>query len=335
MASYQEVLAERDRLKRRIVELEQRIRLLEGSTALVMARKLHAYRRPVLGILKLAMAANRVRRKLSGGEPPLYAPDTAILDVDFSVAGLDPKRETILLVSHDASQTGAPILCWNIARELKKTFNVVTVLIEGGVLAASFADVSSVVVGPLGPETRQVPRARKVAYNLAHTYKPLFVIANTAESRYLAAALAQVKVPVVALIHEFAAGLFPKGTMQSVFDWSSEIVFPASVVRDSFLPGYQSLRYKRARILCQGQSVVPPRVHDNTRDPSQPTRDELLAKLRPTGNEEALLVVGMGPADFRKGARPVPCHSAYRGAAGAPGKVPLGLGRQRARSRCS
>jgi glycosyltransferase involved in cell wall biosynthesis len=301
MASYQELLSERDRLKRRITELEARIRLLEGSTALVMARKLHGFRTQVLWLLKIALWAAKIRRRLLGSHPALPRPDMAVLDVEFPTKGLDPKRETVLLVSHDASLTGGPVLAWNIATELSKTFNVVSVLIQGGVLTKTFAEASSVVVGPLGIETHQAPRARKVAHQLARVYRPSFAIANTAESRYLAAPLAQEGIPVITLIHEFAASLFPRGTMQQAFDWSAEIVFPAAVVRDSFLPTYQSLFYKPVRILPQGQSVVPRDPALDKHDPNQPTKDALLKILRPEGRENAMLIVGMGPASVRKG----------------------------------
>jgi glycosyltransferase involved in cell wall biosynthesis len=302
MVSQQELLLERERLKRRLAEQEHRIRQLEGSTALVLARRLHGIRRQVLWLLKLALFANRVRRRLMGIRIGLPAPDMRLLDVEFPAGRIDPARETVLLISHEASQTGAPILAWNIASQLSQTFNVVTVLILGGVLAHAFDDVSAAVVGPLGIETHQPLRARKVAFQLARRYKPLFAIANTAESRYLASPLAQEGIPVVSLIHEFAASLSPKMTMQQVFDWSAEIVFPAALVRDSFLPEYKSLSYKTTRLLPQGQSILPPAMR---RKPSHAGDDasaaELAAKLRPLARD-SLVVVGMGPADFRKGA---------------------------------
>ena len=64
---------------------------------------------------------------------------------------LAPDRPTVLVVSHEASRTGAPILAWNICRELRNRCNVVTLLLGGGGIASYFAEACNVVVGPYRP----------------------------------------------------------------------------------------------------------------------------------------------------------------------------------------
>ena len=56
---------------------------------------------------------------------------------------IDPKRETILVVSHEATRTGAPILAYNIVKRLSPQYNVVTVLLSGGNIVPAFATVSA------------------------------------------------------------------------------------------------------------------------------------------------------------------------------------------------
>ena len=50
----------------------------------------------------------------------------------FDRQRLDPSRETILLIVHDASRTGAPIIAYNIALRLRQKYNVVAVLLAAG-----------------------------------------------------------------------------------------------------------------------------------------------------------------------------------------------------------
>ena len=52
---------------------------------------------------------------------------------------MDATRDNVLLVVHEASRTGAPVLGWNIARHLSERHNVVTILLGEGPLVADFA----------------------------------------------------------------------------------------------------------------------------------------------------------------------------------------------------
>ncbi|MFP3733054.1 hypothetical protein SB690_20050, partial [Bacillus sp. SIMBA_006] len=54
----------------------------------------------------------------------------AVGSIPMPVDKLDPTRPTVLVVVHEASRTGAPILGWNIARVLKQHANVVAVVLR-------------------------------------------------------------------------------------------------------------------------------------------------------------------------------------------------------------
>jgi transposase-like protein len=53
------------------------------------------------------------------------------------------------LVSHEASRTGAPILCLELARRMRGRHNVVVLLLQGGAMTEAFKAAADVVVGPL------------------------------------------------------------------------------------------------------------------------------------------------------------------------------------------
>ena len=45
------------------------------------------------------------------------------------ILALDPRKETIIVVSHEASRTGAPVLSLNLVMAFKQKYNVITMLL--------------------------------------------------------------------------------------------------------------------------------------------------------------------------------------------------------------
>ena len=61
---------------------------------------------------------------------------------------IDTNKETVIVVSHEASATGAPILAFNICKELSKKANVITIVLRNGPLLSDFKSVSIAVLVP-------------------------------------------------------------------------------------------------------------------------------------------------------------------------------------------
>ena len=59
---------------------------------------------------------------------------------------LDHKRSTILIVSHDASRSGAPILTLNLVQSLSQYYNVVVLLLGDGELINAFQSTAAEVI---------------------------------------------------------------------------------------------------------------------------------------------------------------------------------------------
>ena len=86
------------------------------------------------------------------------------------------RRPTVVVLSHEASRTGAPVLGWNITRRLAGSYNVVSVLMGGGALEKAFADVSAVIVrthglgrmAPGGDEARRGAPGQRIQAALCH-----------------------------------------------------------------------------------------------------------------------------------------------------------------------
>ena len=170
----------------------------------------------------------------------------------------DRRRPTVVLVAHEASRTGAPVLGWNIAQRLAASHNVVTLLMGGGALKEHFAAVSAVSIGPMVGEEWHATDIKRVAERLVAAYNPLYAIANSIETHLLVPALARLGVPSVALVHEFAAYTRPLTRMRDVLDWATHVVFPAHLVAQSSYTAFPAFARRRGvHVLAQGRAEPP------------------------------------------------------------------------------
>jgi len=137
-----------------------------------------------------------------------------------------------------------------------------------------------------------------VVERLVTVYSPIFVIANSVETRYFVPDFEMMGVPVVALVHEFSGLYRPIGLLSSLFEMASQIVFPARTVAEAAAKDYRSLEQRDFEILPQGPSKLPPSTYPSTSNAAAKTD---VKRLWPTDSKDSLLVVGMGSIIIRKG----------------------------------
>jgi lipopolysaccharide biosynthesis protein/glycosyltransferase involved in cell wall biosynthesis len=231
--------------------------------------------------------------------------DEAMRDLDSAnimlpLAGIKPDRPTVLILIHEASCTGAPILGWNIARGLSGQNNVVAIVMREGPLEEAFAEVANAVVGPVGNEVLNTVEASRLARRLAEIYRPLYVIANSVATSALVPALSQEGVPVVALVHEFSATR-PPGSLRLLYQRAAEIVFSADIVRRNSEIDYPFLRLRHTYLLPQGPLKVPRSSVPMGDLQRTETEQTIRKRVRPDGAGDDLVVVGMGFFEWRKG----------------------------------
>jgi glycosyltransferase involved in cell wall biosynthesis/SAM-dependent methyltransferase len=220
------------------------------------------------------------------------------VDLQFPTNKLSPNRDTVIVMVHEAERTGAPILGWNLAGELQKRYNVVVLLRRGGPVEQALRDTAAAVIRLADDFPPYGNAVRAVVDRLVKVYSPIYVIANSVETRYFVPDFEQVGVPVVALVHEFSSCFPPLGTLNPLFETASEIVFPARVVAEASLKDYRRLKARDLKMLAQGPTKMPPG--------EPPCGSSALAKtdvkgLWPLRGSESLLVIGVGTVNIRKG----------------------------------
>jgi hypothetical protein len=147
------------------------------------------------------------------------------LDLTQDLTSLEPGRPTALVVFHDGSRTGAPILGFNLVRRLLGDRNVVALFYKPGPIMAACRAAGALVVGPEVVPGGRLPTTTSVFRHIVEWIDPQFAILNSVESRQIARALAELYVPTISLIHEFSAYTRPLGAVTHTAFWSGETVF--------------------------------------------------------------------------------------------------------------
>jgi glycosyltransferase involved in cell wall biosynthesis len=222
-----------------------------------------------------------------------------VLTYSGRIEGLSSTRKTVLVVSHEASRTGAPVLSLNLIRELKKKYNVVAILLGDGPIVEDFRQSADIVIGPLTEWNTPESVAPRVSKLLGLT-KISFAIVNSIESRSVLPELARHFVPSISLIHEFAAYTRPLDAFREIFVWSTEIVFSTRLTHENAVAEFPELGDCRVHIRPQGRCTLPSIETDATARMKEEAR--VRNALRPPGlAEDAVVVLGAGFVQMRKG----------------------------------
>lgn len=212
---------------------------------------------------------------------------------------LKADRMTILVVSHEASRTGAPVLSLNLVQALVERYNVVALLLGGGPLSDGFRLAGAAVM--TSPNLRLNPiLADPIVGQLCERFKFEFALVNSIESRAVLPALAEYFVPTISLVHEFASYTRPRNAFRDALFWSGEVVFSANVTRENAFAEYPDLGERSAHILPQGRCLLP--IAEFGEEHRQKESARIRRLIRPKGiAEDAVIVLGAGTIQLRKG----------------------------------
>jgi hypothetical protein len=217
----------------------------------------------------------------------------------------DPDKDNVILVVHEASRSGAPILGWNIARQLALTHNLYTVLMVGGVLAPDFEAMSVAICGPFKGRYRSELDAEDVASSLRTLVDSRafsYAIVNSAESMLALEPLVRRFIPTLLLMHEFASYVHPASSMNGAFYWTTEVIFPASIVERAAEELHPILRSRLTHIMPQGVSLLPPADGPASKRPMEQVSNLALQKLtRKRETDGTFVVLSAGGVQLRKG----------------------------------
>ncbi|MET0507557.1 MAG: glycosyltransferase [Burkholderiaceae bacterium] len=283
--------AELDALHAQVAEIRRQIHALQSSTSWRITAPVRSLvtvlRRLRSGASAAAPAASET------GVPNLAMPLPIRVDGD----GPRPGLPTVLVVSQEASRTGAPILAWNLCKGLRGRCNVVTLLLRGGSLEEQFAQVSDVVAGPVSYAARDPLALAPLLQQLLARWPVDFAIVNSIDSGACVAPLAELGIGSVLLVHEFFSYTRPLDAAIDALLAARAVVFPAALVRDDALHPRTRRRIAEAIVQPQGKCEVP-----EDRRSAGARASDLVNSLRRFREEgDAFVVLGAGSVEYRKG----------------------------------
>jgi glycosyltransferase involved in cell wall biosynthesis len=208
-------------------------------------------------------------------------------------------RETVLVVIHEASVTGAPLVAWNLVSRYARTRNVVVVLGAGGRLREALSAAGADVVLADAEVFASKSELRRFVTRITSVYQPSFAVIATSVMYAIVPQLVTAGVPSVLLNHEFAPSPFaPKAVRKGVrvAVEAAPTVFSSETVMLSYRERYPGIDLSHSSLVRQGtytRPVLTGDVHALT-----PRQVAVLERLRGSGEP---LILGIGSLNSRKG----------------------------------
>lgn len=213
------------------------------------------------------------------------------------------QRRRLLFVGHEATRTGAPGILLRLVQHFDACGNIdcISIIDQDGPLAAQHAKVSHTVIphnNRLKVYQGEVAKERLVAEldELMAQFAdntPEGVFCNSSEVRLYGEYFRARGLPVIFLMHEIA-DLYTSAELAMVTANCDHLVFPAQFVAEAFrraLPGDT----RHHQVLPQGL------LRDSFGDLLRGRRAELFRQWRLPAVGDAILVLGCGTIDGRKG----------------------------------
>ena len=212
-------------------------------------------------------------------------------------AGLDVRKATILIVAHEASRSGAPILALNLVQQLSARYNVISLVLSGGELTENFRQASSALY-VVDRRSMNDSQLKDAVYRITSQYSFKFAIVNSVASSRVLSSLSAERVPTVSLVHEFSSNMRPRSALHDVIALSTETVFSTKLTLANAVSDFWLYPGNSIHVTPQGKCVVPeaPGVSH-----AEVEKTWLASNLRPPGAESKFLVIGIGNVELRKG----------------------------------
>jgi glycosyltransferase involved in cell wall biosynthesis len=216
--------------------------------------------------------------------------------MDCSSGGLkhDRAKKNILVVSHEASRTGAPIVALGLIRELGQKYNVITLLLGGGELEHDFRANSVLLYrdyvarrSDLGFQAKLIKVLRKHA--------PEFAIVNSLESRVSFRPISLTGIPAIGLIHEYASYTKPTAGVVTALKNSDLWIFSSALTRQDSESVIGPLVMEKSSVIPQGQVRTAYEIN------AKQKVDKALFRSSSDDDTDVVRILGAGYVQYRKG----------------------------------
>jgi glycosyltransferase involved in cell wall biosynthesis/SAM-dependent methyltransferase len=228
-------------------------------------------------------------------ETPSLTPSAGSPRAERPSLAIDVRKATILIVAHEATRSGAPILALNLVQQLSIRYNVISLTLGGGELTDYFRHVSAALY-VADRRTMTDKQLNDIVNGITARHSVKFAIINSVASSRVLSPLRAEGVPTISLIHEFSSYMRPRSALHDMIDLSTETVFSTKLTLASAVSDFWLYQGNSIHVAPQGKCIVPAPGVSN----AEVEKTWLAANLRPPGASK-FLVLGIGNIELRKG----------------------------------
>lgn len=221
------------------------------------------------------------------------------LFLEMNIGDIDPKKKPkiVLFITHDASNSGAPLLALNLIAEISKKHKIVTLILGDGPLKSLFSHFSVAIYESIN--AKHDPKyAAFIISEITKRFSVEIAYVNSIESSPLCGPLMENGIPSILLIHEFASYIRPADKFRNALYWATTPIFSSSIT-------FQNAKQKVPNFLGEKLIIPQGKVQSNwiaQRDESQHTHEiARLSQLFSCNDNKSCIVVGAGFIQYRKG----------------------------------
>jgi len=202
-------------------------------------------------------------------------------------------RETIILVLHELSRTGAPILGTELAKRIKESANVIVVSLKSGPLEDVLEKMDIPFFILEGRDEVYTDLALEKIIDLTGATK---AIVNSICSHAVINILERKKILIVTLVHEFYSSACAPHIYSLIHEKSLGVVYPSELVKTDAMEGDPNLRDDHVLVMPQGLIRAPSEKNSNDAEGRK------IKEVFHSGLENnACIIVGIGSIEPRKG----------------------------------
>jgi len=214
---------------------------------------------------------------------------------------LDPARKTVLVVLHEGTRTGAPIIGYNLVVGLVEKYNVITLVLQDGPIAYACRQAGAVVMATTR-RCRNPKTVAKLIETICQSANLEFAIVNSIESRVALFDLNARGIPNVCLVHEFASYILPKSEFEAALLLAGETIFPAAIVRQNAQDVFPQFQDRDFPVIPQGLCLLPAEIGDDEHDREVETIAQVRARMGvDTLRPDTIVIIAVAAFGFRKG----------------------------------
>ncbi|WP_462169277.1 rhamnan synthesis F family protein [Pseudoalteromonas lipolytica] len=203
---------------------------------------------------------------------------------------------TLVIVCHESSATGAPLVGLNLGLSLVDEYNIIHITLSESTLQSEFVDNSIFTLTNLRNKSEPI---KILSDWLVNTFKIEAIICNSVETYEILEVVSNFKIPVISLLHEFSEYTRPRGKITNTIINSHKTIVPAEIIAKSAfkeMKDYFGFKNEPNNIVYMPQGKLPFIPESNG---SNLSVKELRTKFNISTTDK--VIVGAGYVQTRKG----------------------------------